>query len=103
MFETVTCEEELQGLIIEKIDKITMYAIAKDDVTDKERKIQIVITDCNNPEICIEVWKEVDKRTKSSEEKRKLSIECSDYNMEIKKDNNKDNLFTYLWKLSNGD
>lgn len=33
-----------------------------------------------------------------NEIKKKISIECLNYNMEFKKDDNKNNFLTYMWK-----
>ena len=98
MLKTVENKEELENLIIKDIDKIVLHVTVKDVKTDEESEMQIDITDCNNSAITIDKWEELNIKKMRNEIKKKISIECLNYNMEFKKDDNKNNFLTYMWK-----
>ena len=64
----------------------------------KESEIQIDITNCHDAAITIDKWKELNIKKMRNEMKKKISIECLNYNMEFKKDDNKNNFLTYMWE-----
>lgn len=100
MLKTVTSWKELENLIIKDVDKIVLHTTVKDIKTDEESEMQIEITNCHNPIINMDQWEEWNSKTFKNEIKGKLSIVCSGYNMEFKKEDNRDNILTRMWKLS---
>lgn len=85
MLKTVANKEELENLIIKDIDKIVLYTTIKDVKTGEESEIQIDITNCHDAAITIDKWKELNIKKMRNEMKKKISIECLNYNMEFKK------------------
>lgn len=88
MLKTVANKEELENLIIKDIDKIVLYTTIKDVKTGEESEIQIDITNCHDAAITIDKWEELNIKKMRNEMKKKISIECLNYNMEFKKDDN---------------
>lgn len=64
--------------------------------------MQIDITNCHNSAISIDAWEEWNIKKMRNEMKKKISIECSNYNMEFKKDDNKNDFLHICGNISKG-